>query len=255
MTFRTRVHTGELISAIQSLEEYFRDGGVSIVESAFTHTYFVHPDAVREKTPFFPDRVRRSREHYPKLDKGAGSTWDGDGRAVVLDDNSRAQMAWERYTGQKLSRRSGYGLRHIWGNTHNPEAFTAGWNICYMPFWAGMLTEDQHPHLELQQAIRQASWDLFFARDPVCPCPDFVEDPGFDLPPHWMAYLSYSCPKKAEIIPGRDPGAAASSLYRSSWTPQRRGRFWMPCCGPRKRGSRNRIGTVGERCAAGTRLA
>lgn len=181
MTFRVRDHTGEPISTIQSLEEYFRDGGVSIIQAAFTHTYFVRPDAVREKTPFFPDRVRRSREHYPKLDKGASAKWDGDGRTVVLDDNSRAQMAWEQYTGHKLARRSAYGLRHIWGNTHNPEAFTAGWNICYMPFWAGMLTEDQHPHSELQQAIRQASWDLFFARDTVCPCPDFVEDPGFDL--------------------------------------------------------------------------
>ena len=37
-------------------------------------TYFVDPDAAREKTPFFPDRVQRSREHYPKLDKGASAT-------------------------------------------------------------------------------------------------------------------------------------------------------------------------------------
>ena len=179
MTFRTQVHVGEPVSAIQSLGEYFRNGRVSIIQAAFTHTYFISPDAVRARTPFFPDRVRRSREHYPKLDKGASATWDtGDGRKVVLDDNSRAQMAWERYTGHKLARRSGYGLRHIWGNTHNPEAFTAGWNMCYMPFCAGMLTEDQHPHDELQRAIRQASWELFFARDPVCPRPDFVEDPG-----------------------------------------------------------------------------
>ena len=32
MTFRVRVHTGEPISAIQSLEEHFRDGGVSIIQ-------------------------------------------------------------------------------------------------------------------------------------------------------------------------------------------------------------------------------
>ena len=31
-----------------------------------------------------------------------------------------------------------------------------------MPFWAGMLTEEQHPHPELERAIRQASWDLYF---------------------------------------------------------------------------------------------
>ena len=51
-----------------------------------------------------------------------------------------------------------------------------------MPFWAGMLTEGQHPHEELELAIRQASWDLYFRNDRVCEPPDFVEDPGLDLP-------------------------------------------------------------------------
>ncbi len=50
-----------------------------------------------------------------------------------------------------------------------------------MPFWAGMLTEDQHPHPELQKAIRQASWELYFADNSVCQPPDFVENPGVDL--------------------------------------------------------------------------
>ena len=50
-----------------------------------------------------------------------------------------------------------------------------------MPFWAGMLTEDQHPHPELQTAIRQASWDLYFSDNPVCEAPNFVSDPGMDL--------------------------------------------------------------------------
>ena len=179
---RIRIHTGDMVSPIQSLTDYFSEGGVSIIQAAFTHTYFVHADAVRRKTPYFPDRVRRSREHYPGLDKGERATWNaGDGRQVILDDNSHAQMAYERYTGHRLARGTGYGVRHIWGNTHNPNAFTAGWNLCYMPFWAGMLTEDQHPHRELQQAIRQASWDLFFFGNRVCERPDFVEDPGMDL--------------------------------------------------------------------------
>ena len=179
---RIRIHTGDLVSPIRSLTDYFREGGVSIIQAAFNHTYFVHPDAVRRETPYFPDRVRRSREHYPGLDKGESATWNaGDRRQVILDDNSHAQMAWARYTGHRLERGTGYGVRHIWGNTHNPNAFTAGWNLCYMPFWAGMLTEEQHPHPELQQAIRQASWDLFFFGNPVCEPPDFVEDPGMDL--------------------------------------------------------------------------
>ena len=159
------------MEAFTSLENYFRECGVSIIQAAFTHTYFLDPVEVLKKTPYFPDHVRSSREHYPRLDKGNSSTWNaGDGRTVILDDNSRAQMAWEQYTGYKLERRTGYGVRHIWGNTHNPNAFTAGWNLCYMPYWAGMLTEEQHPHRELQQAICQASWDLFFSGTPVCDC-------------------------------------------------------------------------------------
>ena len=182
MPLNFRIQTGDLVPAIQSLEEYFRKGGASIVQAAFEHSYFAHPDAVLNKTPLFPDRARRSREHYPGVDKGHSTTWKaGDGREIILDDNSRAQMAWERYTGHGLARRSGYGVRHIWGNTHNPDAFTAGWNLCYMPFWAGMLTEDQHPLRELQTAIRQASWDLYFSDNPVCEAPDFVSDPGIDL--------------------------------------------------------------------------
>lgn len=176
-----RVHAGELVSPIQSLERYFQDGGVSIIQAAFAHSYFVHPDRVRERTPYYPDHARYSREHYPGLDKGKTATWSGDGRPVRLDDNQRAQMAWEKYTNSRIYRGSGYGVRHIWGEPWNPDAFTAGWNICYMPFWAGMLTENQHQHPELQQAIQQASWELYFRENPVCPPPDFVENPGMDL--------------------------------------------------------------------------
>ena len=182
MSLTFHIHSEELVPAIQSLEDYFRDGGTSIVQAAFQHTYFIHPKAVLMRTPFSPDRARRSREHYPGIDKGQKTFWKaGDGREIILDDNSRAQLAWQGYTGHKLARGSGYGVRHIWGNTHNPEAFTAGWNLCYMPFWAGMLTEDQHPHPELHQAIRQASWDLFLSGIPVCEPPEFVSNPGVDL--------------------------------------------------------------------------
>ncbi len=178
-----RIHTGDLIPPIQSLEDYFREGGVSIIQAAFAHSYFVHPDNVRERTPYYPERARRSLEHYPGRGKGQSAVWDSGGqrRDVILDDNSRAQMAWEKYTGRKLARGTGYGVRHIWGNPWNPDAFTAGWNICYMPFWAGMLTEEQHPHPELEWAIRQASWELFFQDNRVCQPPEFIENPGLDL--------------------------------------------------------------------------
>ena len=173
------MHDGALTSPVESLERYLERGGTTIIRAAFEHSYFVHPDRVREKTPLYPDRARLSREHYPKRDRGDRSTWEG--REVRLSDNSAAQRAWVRYSGRSIERASGYGVRHVWGHPWDPDAFTAGWNLCYMPFWAGMLTERQHPHPELEIAIRQAAWNLYFRHDPVCAPPDFVTDPGIDL--------------------------------------------------------------------------
>ena len=75
-TYRTMPETQIIsefsISAIESLENYFRNAGSSLIRAAFAHTYFVHPDKVRERTPFFHDRARFSRVHYPGLVKGSG---------------------------------------------------------------------------------------------------------------------------------------------------------------------------------------
>ncbi len=49
-----------------------------------------------------------------------------------------------------------------------------------MAFWAGMLTERHHPYPELEKAIRQTAWELYFRDDPVC-TPPYVTDPGLDL--------------------------------------------------------------------------
>ena len=178
---KTHIVTEFGVSAIESLEGFIVDAGSSLIRAAFGHTYFVAPERVRERTPYYPNHARRSNEHYPGLKKADHADWPGDGRRVRLAENSRAQIAWEGYTGMPIQRRSGYGLRHIWGHPWDPDAFTAGWNFCYMPFWAGMLTEDQHPNPELRQAIRQASWDLYFRDDPVGEPPMFVENPGIDL--------------------------------------------------------------------------
>ena len=177
-----QLHQGELTHPVSVLEEYFRGAGVTVIQAAFAHSYFVHPDSVKAKTPYFPDRARFSRQNYPGATKGQKAVWSGDGREVVVDDNQHAQMAWARYTGRGLARGTGYSVRHIWGHPWDPDAFTAGWNLCYMPFWAGMLTEKQHPHADLELAVRQASWDLYFRNKRVCEPPDYVEDPGLDLP-------------------------------------------------------------------------
>ena len=175
-----RVFRGELTSPIEAMEHYFREGKNSIITAAFAHSYFVDPEEVRAKPTYFCDRARYSRKKYPGKGKGQQVTLP-DKREIWLDDNQYAQMAWERYTGRRLERGTGYGVRHIWGNPWNPDCYTAGWNLCYMPFWAGMLTEDQHPHKELQTAIKQASWDLYFRDNPVCDPPDFVQNSGRNL--------------------------------------------------------------------------
>ena len=166
---------------IETLERYLQQGGSSLVQAAFAHSFFIDPEAVRQKAVYFPDRARLSREHYSGVDRGGKATWSRDGREVKIGDNRRAQTAWAKYTGTPLVRGTGYSVRHIWGHPWNPDAFTAGWNLCYMPFWAGMLTEEQHPHEDLERAIRQASWDMYFRENPVCEPPGFVEDPGLDL--------------------------------------------------------------------------
>ena len=175
----TRIHDGELVPPVESLESYFRFGGTTVLQAAFAHSYFLHPDKVRQKTPLYPDRARLSRKHYPKRDRGDQATWRG--REVRLGDNSAAQRAWASYSGRPVERGSGYSVRHVWGHPWDPDAFTAGWNLCYMPFWAGMLTERQHARPELEAAVRQAAWDLYFRHAPVCTPPDFVTNPGIDL--------------------------------------------------------------------------
>ena len=176
------IHSKDLVPAIESLESYFKYGGTSIIQAAFQHTYFVHPEAVSIRTPYFPERARYSREYYPGIARAKplpGSP--GTGREIILDDNSRAQIAWERYTGSRLARRSGYGVRHIWGNAHSPDAFTAGWNLCYMPFWAGMLTEDQHPHPSSEPQFGKHHGTFTFPVTRYARPPDFVSNQEIDL--------------------------------------------------------------------------
>ena len=175
-----RVNPKDIRPPIELLEDYFRAGGTSIIQAAFAHSFFIDPDAVRGRTPYHSNRARYSQRYYPNLGRGQAAIWQ-EKRPVILDDNAYAHSAWRKYTGCPMQSRSGYGLRHIWGHPWNPDAFTAGWNLCYMPFWAGMLTEDQHPLPELQLAIKQASWDLYFRDNQVCEPPDFVKDPGKDL--------------------------------------------------------------------------
>lgn len=133
LVISARVFQGTLPHPVETLERHFRYGGVTLIQAVFENTFFVAPDAVRERSPYFPGFARKCRAHYPTLEKGATADWLG--REVKLDDDRRAQIAWSKYSGRPIARGSGYGVRHIWGNPWDPDAFTAGWNLADMPFW------------------------------------------------------------------------------------------------------------------------
>lgn len=179
---KTKAFAGRLPEPIPVLEKCFKEGGITLLHATFENSFFVDPERVRARTPYFPDRARLSRTHYSGALRGDHASWKG--RKVRLGDNSRAQLAWGKYAQRGVARGSGYGVRHIWGRPWDPDAFTAGWNLCYMPFWAGMLTEEQHPHELIETAVRQASWDLYFRDNPVCRVPTWVSNPGLDLKKH-----------------------------------------------------------------------
>ena len=120
-----------------------------------------------------------------------------------------------------------------------------------MPFWAGMLTEDQHPHPLVQLAVKQAGWELYFRGDPVCDPPSFVDDPGLDLdgvlgdqplliaaPPKRVAAGS---PPEPVDLNGLGPADAVIAVRRkvgNSWSNLRKavralqGRDHEPCGSP-----------------------
>ena len=102
-----QLHQGELSHPISTLEEYFRRGGVTIIQAAFAHSYFIHPDSVREKTPDFPERARFSRQNYPGAIKGQKqSGLETDERSSLTTTN---MPSWHggRYTGHGLARGTG----------------------------------------------------------------------------------------------------------------------------------------------------
>ncbi len=179
MKIDSKDYRDPLPNPISVLEELLVRAGLSLVEATLRYSFFIDPEEVRARCPYFPDRARMSRQHYPGGARGARALWNG--RNVILDRNAYAQSAWARYTGRPINRGSGYGVRHIWGNPWDPDAYTAGWNLCYMPFWLGMLTEDQHPHPDVVRVVQQLSFDLYFRERPICAQPEYIRDPGMDL--------------------------------------------------------------------------
>ena len=113
-------HQRDLSHPVGMLVAYFRKAGPSIIRAAFVHSYFIHPADVRERTPYFAERARFRRTHYPGVAKGQRAIGQGVGREVIVDDNQRTHLVWESHTGRELLLGTGYSKRHIWARTVSP---------------------------------------------------------------------------------------------------------------------------------------
>jgi len=173
------------------LLELFGNDEEALAGFLLRHTYFLSPERIRqryEKTgtaAWFPTCVRGSREHHKGKQKKDQSIWQG--RAVTVCDNTKARSAFALFSGlvmagDKEGRIRGYHVAHVWERVYDPECFTAGWNLCLMPGFLKLFTEQQDRIQLLHQVIQQAAFDLYFNDNTAgFPMPPFVTDPGMDL--------------------------------------------------------------------------
>ena len=175
---KTDIHDSELVPPVESLGRCIRTGGTTVIRAAFEHSYFVHPDRLRG-TRHYPDRVRLSRQHCYGLDTDNHAIWQD--REVKLGDNAKAQQVLAHYTGRRIERAAGNGVRHVWGHPWDLDSFTAGWNSLYMLLLnchadcaAGSSTE-----------IGDSGWpgcaEFQFRISSVHAPPNFVTDLGIDF--------------------------------------------------------------------------
>ncbi len=177
--------------ATDILLELFAKDQERLATFLLRHTYFLSPERIcqhYEKTgtaACFPNCVRGSREHHKGKQRGDQSVWDG--RTVTVCDNTKARLAFASFSrlimaGDKEDRIRGYHVAHVWERVYDPECFTAGWNLCLMPGFLKLFTEQQDRILLLHNVIQQAAFDLYFKANAVgFPVPPFVTDPGVDL--------------------------------------------------------------------------
>jgi hypothetical protein len=173
------------------LLELFEGDEEALAGFLLRHTYFLSPERIRQRyvktgtAAWFPTCVRSSREHHKGKQKKDQSTWQG--QTVTVCDNTKARGAFALFSGlvmagDKEGRIRGYHVAHIWERVYDPECFTAGWNLCLMPGFLKLFTEQQDRISLLHQIIQQAAFDLYFKDNTVgFPMPQFVTNPQMDL--------------------------------------------------------------------------
>jgi hypothetical protein len=148
---------------------------------------FIHPRVVRRKPVMFPDCVRTSNAHHSGKKKGDMSDWKG--RQVKVCDNTTARVAFGRYIGRSMNGENrevavGWEVAHIWATVHDPQYFTAGWNMYLIPGFLRVLTEEQAQMPLFAKCLQFVAWNLFF-KDPVVEPAIQPARPSDDFP-EWL---------------------------------------------------------------------
>jgi hypothetical protein len=147
----------------------------------------IHPSVVRRTPVMLPDRVRESKAHHPGQTKGDESVWKG--RQVKVCDNMTARVAFGRYIGRSMNGSNrevavGWEVAHIWASVHDPDYFTAGWNMYLIPGFLRVLTEEQSQIPLFAKCLQRVAWNLFF-KDPVAVPMTQPMRPSEDVP-DWL---------------------------------------------------------------------
>ncbi len=173
-----------LTPAKEILLGFFPGRELELATFLMRHTYFISPDRIRQRlndkggAVRYPNCVRTLNEHHKGKQRGSESVLS-NGRIVTVRDNTKARLAFGSFSGLRMNGTHddtvrGYHVAHIWGNVHDPEYFTAAWNICLMPGFLKLFTEKQDCIPGLQEVLQQAAFNLYFKDRAI----------GLDLPAH-----------------------------------------------------------------------
>jgi hypothetical protein len=181
----------QLLPARDILLQLFKGDEKELARFLLQHTYFIEPARIRQRyeetgsAAWYPRFVRESKEHHKGKRKKDESVWQG--RSVTVTDNTKARAAFASFSGLEMAgdverRIRGYHVAHIWERVYDPDCFTAGWNLCLMPGFLKLSTEQQDRIPLVHKVILQAAFNLYFRGDVIgMPTPTYVTDPGLDL--------------------------------------------------------------------------
>lgn len=211
--YRPRPRSAErstLGNGVAALAGFARRAGYPSVASAVAaHTIFIPPDTVRQtgEQAVFP--VIRGPV-AGKTVRPLGTS--GDGRPVLLDDNTTPVLAFVWAAGYP---RTGPDVQvnHIWTDSKNPDRYTALWNLCATPAFLAKTTDGQN-HPDVRDILMYRAFELYG----VCPDghaparPDGYESLSWASMPRATADLESTYRQRLESRPKCPPAQAARQI-------------------------------------------